>query len=318
MEDFRPKRFFTENGLLSEPTTENNSSNPSEKIKIIFSIQNSGEGCYSIQAKLYEDQALDFFSEIKQSYVKGTWVFDKFFLCDFIFEKEQNIEITLKKNEKETKFQTTLAAIIGSMNRTLVYKYAEDESLVIKAEKLAKIQDSLDVKFVFKETDPNRKYFVDNKIYYFITCNNQKIYKSSLISNNGTFESIYIPNCLLEPNYKVTFYYKNHQRMFQIERTIEQIKKCKKSMFKLNKYLSLIDNSQIIKNFSFVDYLNAGVQIALSIGIDFTTSNGDPFSYDGLHSVKAEILNTYEKAILSCGSIVGFYDYDQLFPVFGF
>ena len=318
MEDFRPKRYFTENGTIGEPALTNNSKNQSEKIKLIFYVQNSGEGCYSVQAKLYEEQALDFFSEIKESYVKETLVFDKFFVCDFIFEKQQNIEIILKKNEKEIKFKTTLAAIVGSRKCTTVYKYAGDESLVIKAEKLGKIQDSLDVKFVFKETDPNGKYFVENKIYYFITCNNQKIYRSSLISNNGTFESIYIPNCLLQPKYTVTFYNKNHQRIFQFEKTTDQVKAGVKSQFKLNNYIVLVDNSEIIKNFSFVDYLKAGVQIALSIGIDFTASHGDPFVYGTLHSIRGNKLNDYEKAILSCGSIVGFYDYDQLFPVFGF
>ena len=318
MEDFRPKRYFTENGTIGEPALTNNSKNQSEKIKLIFYVQNSGEGCYSVQAKLYEEQALDFFSEIKESYVKETLIFDKFFVCDFIFEKQQNIEIILKKNEKEIKFKTTLAAIVGSRKCTTVYKYAGDESLVIKAEKLGKIQDSLDVKFVFKETDPNGKYFVENKIYYFITCNNQKIYRSSLISNNGTFESIYIPNCLLQPKYTVTFYNKNHQRIFQFEKTTDQVKAGVKSQFKLNNYIVLVDNSEIIKNFSFVDYLKAGVQIALSIGIDFTASHGDPFVYGTLHSIRGNKLNDYEKAILSCGSIVGFYDYDQLFPVFGF
>ena len=45
--------------------------NSKEKIRIDFSIENSSNGNYSVQAKLYNDeQVLDFFSEIKESFVK--------------------------------------------------------------------------------------------------------------------------------------------------------------------------------------------------------------------------------------------------------
>ena len=34
--------------------------------------------------------------------------------------------------------------------------------------------------------------------------------------------------------------------------------------------------------------------------------------------LKVYTMNSYEKAIKSCGDIVAYYDYDQLFPVFGY
>ncbi len=73
-----------------------------------------------------------------------------------------------------------------------------------------------------------------------------------------------------------------------------------------------------MKQYSFIDYIKNGVQLALSIGIDFTSSNGqinDPYS---LHRIIPGSYNDYEQAIISCGLIVAFYDYDQLFPVYGF
>ena len=61
------------------------------------------------------------------------------------------------------------------------------------------------------------------------------------------------------------------------------------------------------------------MQINLDIAIDYTASNND--THDNpvpLHNIDPRYPNDYEKAIESCGSIVAFYDYDQLFPVYGF
>jgi len=59
-----------------------------------------------------------------------------------------------------------------------------------------------------------------------------------------------------------------------------------------------------------------GLQINLIIGIDFTCSNNPTYDPNSLHYLKTE--TAYEKAIKACGNIVAFYDYDQLFPVFGY
>ena len=53
------------------------------------------------------------------------------------------------------------------------------------------------------------------------------------------------------------------------------------------------------------------------MGIDFTGSNGDPSTPTSLHYL-GSTNNSYELAIMSCGNIVAYYDYDQLFPAFGF
>ena len=60
------------------------------------------------------------------------------------------------------------------------------------------------------------------------------------------------------------------------------------------------------------------MEINLIIGIDFTSSNLDPKLPNSLHNITSNVKNSYEKAIKSCGDIVGYYDYDQLFPVYGY
>ena len=72
-------------------------------------------------------------------------------------------------------------------------------------------------------------------------------------------------------------------------------------------------------SYTFIDYLSKGMQINLDIAIDYTASNNDLTDKKlPLHTTGLRFDNDYEKAIESCGSIVAFYDYDQLFPVYGF
>jgi hypothetical protein len=74
---------------------------------------------------------------------------------------------------------------------------------------------------------------------------------------------------------------------------------------------------ELVKNYTFLDYIRGGMQINLTVAIDFTGSNGDPTKPFSLHYLGTSN-NSYEIAISSCGNIVAYYDYDQLFPAFGF
>ena len=76
-------------------------------------------------------------------------------------------------------------------------------------------------------------------------------------------------------------------------------------------------NYSCSKIISFEHYIKNG-QINLDIAIDYTKSNHLPNNPDSLHYLKKEGGNDYEKAIKSCGKIIANYDYDQLFPVYGF
>jgi Copine/C2 domain len=69
----------------------------------------------------------------------------------------------------------------------------------------------------------------------------------------------------------------------------------------------------------FVDYLTGGLELELTIAIDFTGSNGDPRIPGALHYIhKDGQLNDYEKAITAVGSIIARYDSDQAFSCLGF
>jgi len=316
MSRLQSEKFFNDSEISG---IKNSNGELYEKIKLEFSVLHPDEGSYSIQAKLYDDQVLDFTSEIKKSIAKQKIVFEKFFVCDFRFEIQQNLQITLNKNNNPIEINTTLGNIIGSLNGTFIKDFDKDQSLVIKVKKLGKEEDLLNIRINLKNnSDPN--FFINNKLYYLITCRNNDIYKSAEISNNGIFAPIQIPTCLLQPSYTISFYNFFNKPIFTYNRTTQDVKAKNKFQIKINflndKYLLLEDNSEIIKKFTFLDYLNSGVKIALSIGIDFSISNDLSSNNGTLHSLQGP--NDYERAIISCANILGYYDYDQLFPVFGF
>jgi hypothetical protein len=70
---------------------------------------------------------------------------------------------------------------------------------------------------------------------------------------------------------------------------------------------------------TFTDYIRGGCEINLNVAIDFTGSNGDPRKPGTLHYFHPDgLLNDYEKAIRSIGTILAKYDSDEKFPVMGF
>ena len=91
----------------------------------------------------------------------------------------------------------------------------------------------------------------------------------------------------------------------------------KNTIVKLKQGLTANIKINEIKNYSFLDYLRCGMEINLTVAIDFTISNRSPNDEMSLHFLGAK-QTIYEKAIKSCGDIVGHFDYDQKFPAYGF
>ena len=312
-----PKYFFPES-ILSDKNRDPKYNY--EKIKLEFSIIHAYIGTYSFQVKLYDSQVIDFVSEVKKIQSKQKVVFEKFFVCDYFKNNQQNIQITINKNNIPKIINTSLDDIINAPNSTFVINLINDELFVVKAEKLGVDEGILNIFITIKnEQEPN--YFIDNKLYFLVTCRNCDIYRSAEIRNNGAFVPSQIPICLLQPNYTISFYNFHDEPIFSITRTIQNVihnKMAKKNLILNEKLLVLEDYSAVSKKLILTDYLDAGIKLAISIGIDFTASNGNPLNYGSLHSIHGNFLNDYEKAISSCGVIVGHFDYDQIYPVFGF
>ena len=68
----------------------------------------------------------------------------------------------------------------------------------------------------------------------------------------------------------------------------------------------------------FLEYVAGGCELNVAVAIDFTGSNGDPRKPGTLHYMSAGQPNDYEKAISAIVSILGKYDADKQYPVWGF
>jgi hypothetical protein len=80
-----------------------------------------------------------------------------------------------------------------------------------------------------------------------------------------------------------------------------------------------IQNALFVQEYSFIDFLQAGFEISLMVGIDYTASNQDPRTPGSLHYISPDgALNQYERAIIGVGEVLAPYDADQIFPVYGF
>jgi Copine len=68
----------------------------------------------------------------------------------------------------------------------------------------------------------------------------------------------------------------------------------------------------------FLEYVQGGCELNVAVAIDFTGSNGDPRIPGTLHYLSAGQRNDYEKAISAILDILGKYDTDKRYPVWGF
>lgn len=74
----------------------------------------------------------------------------------------------------------------------------------------------------------------------------------------------------------------------------------------------------ITKDYSFLDFILAGLQVNFTVAIDFTGSNGDPRDSQSLHCIHPNHPNQYIQAIQTVGTVIQDYDSDQCFPALGF
>ncbi|XP_072306595.1 copine-3-like isoform X2 [Eucyclogobius newberryi] len=98
---------------------------------------------------------------------------------------------------------------------------------------------------------------------------------------------------------------------------INSKKKQKKKGYKNSGVIS-VKQCQVVKEYTFLDYIMGGCQINFTVAVDFTGSNGDPRSPQSLHYISPQGVNEYLSAIWSVGNVVQDYDSDKLFPAFGF
>ena len=350
-EEYRQKYYFNEIDNQNESGIETAPINPGnvqmeEVVSLSIQIKNvdiSSEHRVELIAKennngIFYNKSVGTTEKKVRNSSDNTITFDKFFSIPYYFEKQQLLEfkIYFSNNNTDTELiQTSLGTIMGGRGQTYKKKLSNGEDIYIKGNELKKSSKEIvfdiylqgdnfsGMKFRYSIINLGTDQKPDNKKLY--DSEVKGITKDSFEKNKIVFLSCKIPIMFLNPGGNQT------DNMIRIEFTDILHKR---EMGNFQGYFSNINNNGhfeiILLNNShayinckveihptFISYLRSGINIGLTIGIDFTGSNGHYKDPPSLHYLGGG-LNNYEQAIRSCGDIVSSYDKEQSFPVFAF
>ncbi len=324
------KYFSDVSNISSSQSNSGNAQDLSEKVALRISLSNVIKNAgYSIQLFNGVGQMSTPLSQ-SQNLEKdklGNAVLKTAILVQYYFEREQPLLVNVVCSREgfapvNYNIQTTLGCIMGSRKNTLNKPIPDGkgENLIIAAEKIQEGEDLFELEFVVRSKTTVDWSEIKNKLVFKLNSGTNPIYQSECISDEGKFEKVKIPAGLLSKGINLMFYDCKNKLVQNVNTTIQEMINRKNISVIMSKNRTFIFNSvsRVTKNFTFVDYLKAGVQIGLSVAIDFTGSNGNPNDSKSLHYIRGSEPNQYETAIYACGHIVAYYDYDQMFPCYGF
>ena len=297
--------------------------------KVELLIYNDTERKFSKSAGFTESRAKDVTDNIIN--------FQQFFAIPYFFEKQQLLDFRVFTNALNDNFetiQTSLGSIMGSRGQTLKKKLSNGSDIYIVGKEIKKSSKLINFEVSLKGNmvGMGLRYTITNlgtenkqcstKLYDSETIN---INKKSLVKSSISFGVCKIPVMFLNPTGNA------NENIVSIEiRDVVHNSSLGEYRGPISRLLvpdaievALSHNIKaqikgiVESNPSFISYLRSGMNINLTIGIDFTGSNGHYKDEPSYHYLDAG-MNNYEKAIRSCGDIVAHYDNDQLFPVFGF
>ena len=317
------KTFFNINRGQTNIKT-NNYQNYKTPVKLEFTL----EGCqnrHEYQILVIMSDSNDSFSTEAINANQSIATFNTCYICDYFFERQQFLNIQLLKNRVECgKIKVAMGIIVGSPKSTYRTQIGyKNENIVITAQSINDTDSYIDFDFVVRNMNNINFDNINNKISYKISNRGKIVYQSESISPYGKFEPIRVPVAILEPNFTISFLNSNQETLSFKDETIASFTEPRQNdliylgLYVNNNKINIFNNSKIFRHYSFIDYIKNGVTIKLTIGIDFTSSNLRPEDPNSLHYLGGG-MNDYELAIRACGSIVAYYDYNQLFPVYGF
>ena len=320
-----PKRIYFQKSDSKTVNAGNTYQNYKTPVKLEFILQNVNKGDkYRINLKTAENSKSFNTEESVCTSINRTILFNTCYICDYFFERQQYLNISIFKNDEYKGYTNIpLGIIIGSNNSTYNTQVGDKKiNLTIRAKSLNDTNSFMDVNFSAQNLDTNFQE-IKNKISYRIAGKSGNIiYQSESINFRGVFDPIRIPLALLDPSFTVTFLDCRQKDIIYKQETPDSFTNNTPNSLYLGlvanqSRINIINNSKLVHNFNFIDYLKSGVTIKLTIGIDFTSSNNPPHDPSSLHYLDGG-MNDYELAIKACGSIVAYYDYNQSFPVYGF
>jgi hypothetical protein len=297
--------------------------------KVELLIYNDTERKFSKSAGFTESRAKDLTDNIIN--------FQQFFAIPYFFEKQQLLDFRVFTNALNNNFetiQTSLGSIMGSRGQTLKKKLSNGSDIYIVGKEIKKSSKLINFEVSLKGNmvGMGLRYTITNlgtenkqcstKLYDSETIN---INKKQLVKNSISFGVCKIPVMFLNPTGNaneniVSIEIRDvvhNSTLGEYRGPISRLLVPDAIEVALSHNIKGLIKGIVESNPSFISYLRSGMNINLTIGIDFTGSNGHYKDEPSYHYLDAG-MNNYEKAIRSCGDIVAHYDNDQLFPVFGF
>ena len=268
--------------------------------------------------------------------MENSIIFQQFFTIPYYFERQQLLEFKVYFNNTDNEvIQTSLGSIMGSRGQTFKKKLSNGEDIFIKGRELKKSSKEMVFDVILQGnnlTGMKFRYSIVNlgtdqkpaniKIY---DSEVKGITKNSYEKNRLSFGTCKIPIMYLNPggdntdsSISIEIFDILHKRgMGNYQGTYSVLKNTNHFEIVLTNNIRAYFNCKVENHPTFISYLRSGINIGLTIGIDFTGSNGHYKDPPSLHYL-GEGLNNYESAIRSCGDIVSAYDKEQSFPVFAF
>lgn len=314
----------------------------SQRVETFLTLRNIPNNNYTFKIKvsICNDKMKNVYTSLGETEAvlpddNNSIVFSISFIYEYFFEKEQILKFVIIANDLDTyaSCEEVVGKIMGSRGSylainlpVLTIPHAE---LILEVDCKNASQSAIETKLALTANFHKKctdvfyvlNNFNDNK-------NWRKVYKSREYSGTKiAFDTLKILLDILcggnvEKPVKFEFYEKDGEF---IGESIVQVSSLKNN---INEYAINDSKGNTIgeltvsytedKVMKFIDYLKAGMQINFIVGIDFTCSNIDPHRPESLHYCQGNVPNPYERATRACGSIVAYYDYDQLFPVYGF
>ncbi len=302
-----------------------------EKVKLTLTLKNVQDtNNYEISLLIYSDKKRSNFRNVatteSSSAINNEITFNQLFIMEYYFEREQALGFQIKGSVNET-IQTTLGSIMGSRGQKLKKTLSNNSILEISGQRLSDLKTNLN--FDININGNLSGMGISYLIKYLGTQShplNNNIYRSEIISNNSNinYTKSSIPTIALCPDGKFNdniiqieiFDHYHNNKLGELTSPIQTFISNDQNI--TNNNIKVTIKTTISTIYSFLDFLRGGMEINLTIGIDFTGSNGSPSYSNSLHYLAPGSLNNYERAIRSCGDILAVYDADQLFPVYGY
>ena len=291
-----------------------------EKLNLNITLKNPNKE-YLYETEIYNDED-KLISKTEQKSDKNELILVDNSELIHKFTKTQTLTIVLIKHinsgEKiRTVMKIPLYKIISKDNQNYqenIDNFDDNELINIGLDTPNEKEKLIELNFNTEENGNN-----NHDICYSIQKGEHILFKSAVCKSSNIKKSDKIKLSDLEPEFEISFY----NEELEEKKIIIQTADLKNGLLEdLN--FSNIDNLKIkifseeTESNSFIKLLKAGLNLDLSIAIDFTGSNGNPKCENSLHFISNGFINNYEKAMRENIKIISMYNKSNKYNVYGF